>query len=117
MWKISAIHIQVENMTALSYLPKNGREKISRTNADLKENLGVSTWAAGCNYCREEYLANIGEETRNRPVSVEVPKSASKLLILEAGSQKTWHRCLSTKTISQESISIPSICIDSQSTK
>ena len=47
MWKISAIHIQVENMTALSYMLKNGREKISRTNADLKENLGVSTWAGG----------------------------------------------------------------------
>ena len=102
---------------SLVLFAENWRDKISRTNADLKENLGVSTWAGGCNYCKEEYSGNIGEETRNRLVSFEVVKSASKLLILEAGSQKTWHRSLSPETISQESISIPSICIDSQSTK
>ena len=77
---------------------ENGRGKESRTNADLKGNLGVSTWAEDPDYCltftRESQLQgrlgisaqeiflrmetmpsnfqqnmpNIGEETRNRPV-------------------------------------------------
>ena len=47
MWKMSAIHIEVDNMIALSYLLKMGR-----TNADLKENLGVCTWAGDHDYCR-----------------------------------------------------------------
>ena len=109
---MSAIHIQVDNMTGLSYLLKMGG-----TNADLKGNLGVCTWAGDHDYCRtvtkesqlqgrskisalERFLRmetvssnfqqnrpNIGEETRNRPVCFKVVKSASNLLLLEAGSQ------------------------------
>ena len=62
-------------------------------------------------------MPNFGEETRNRPVCFKVVKSASKLLLLEVGSQQSWHRCSSTETVSQESICIPSICLDSQSTE
>ena len=61
-------------------------------------------------------MPNIGEETRNRPVCFKVVKSASNLLLLEAGSQQSWNRRSSTEMISQESICIPSICLDSQST-
>ena len=112
MWKMSAIHIQVDNMTGLSYLLKMGG-----TNADLKGNLGVCTWAGDHDYCRtvtkesqlqgrskisalerflrmetvssnfQQNMPNIGEETRNRPVCFKVVKSASNLLLLEAGSQ------------------------------
>ena len=126
---------------------ENGRGKESRTNADLKGNLGVSTWAEDPDYCltitRESQLQgrlgisaqeiflrmetmptnfqqnmpNIGEETRNRPVCFNVVKSASKLLFLEVGSQQSWHRCSSTEMVSQESVCIPSICFDSQSTE
>ena len=63
----------------------------------------------------QQNMPNIGEETRNRPVCFKVVKSASKLFLLEAGSQQSWHRCSSTDMISQESICIPSICLDSQS--
>ena len=65
----------------------------------------------------QQNMANIGEETRNRPVCFKVIKSASKLLILEAGSQQSWNRCSSTEMVSQKSICIPSICLDSQSTE
>ena len=47
MWKMSAIYIEVHNMTALRYLLKMGGK-----NADLKENLGVCTWAGDHDYCR-----------------------------------------------------------------
>ena len=78
---MSAIHIQVNSMTALSYLP------------------------------------NIGEETRNRPVCFKVVKSASKLFLLEAGSQQSWHGYSSTELVSQEPICIPSVYLDSQGTE
>ena len=124
-----------------------GRDKESRTNADLKGNLRTSTWAEDHNNCRtftresqlqgslgisapkrflgmeivlsnfQQNMPNIGEETRNRPVCFKVAKSASTLLLLEARSQQSWHRCSSTEMVSQESVCIPSICLDSQSTK
>ena len=124
-----------------------GRDKESRTNADLKGNLRTSTWAEDHNYCRtftresqlqgslgisapkrflgmeivlsnfQQNMPNIGEETRNRPVCFKVAKSASTLLLLEARSQQSWHRCSSTEMVSQESVCIPSICLDSQSTE
>ena len=65
----------------------------------------------------KQNMPNIGEETRNRPVCFKVVKSASKLFLMEAGSQQSWHRCSSTDMISQESLCIPSICLDSQSTE
>ena len=132
---------------SLELFAENGRDKESRTNADLKRNLGVSTWAGDHDYCRtftresqlqgrlgisaperllrmetvpsnlQQSMANIGKETRNRPVCFKVIKSASKLLLLEAGSQQSWHRCSSTKMVSQKSVCIPSICLDSQSTE
>ena len=132
---------------SLELFAENGRDKESRTNADLKGNLGVSTWAGDHNYCRifaresqlqgrlgisaperflrletappsfQQDMANIGEETRNIPVCFKVIKSASKLLLLEAGSQQSWNRCSSTEMVSQKSTCIPSICLDSQSTE
>ena len=36
---------------------------------------------------------------------------------MEARSQQPWHRCSSTEMVSQKSICIPSICLDSQSTE
>ena len=39
-------------MTTLSFFAENGRDKESRTNADLKGNLGISTWAGDHDYCR-----------------------------------------------------------------
>ena len=132
---------------SLELFAENGRGKESRTNADLKGNLGVSTWAGDHNYCRifaresqlqgrlgisaperflrmetvpssfQQNMANIGEETRNRPVCFKVIKSVSKLLLLEAGSQQSWNRCSSTEMVAQKSICIPSICLDSQSTE
>ena len=132
---------------SLELFAENGRDKESRTNADLKGNLGVSTWAGDHDYCRifarisqlqgrlgisaperflrmetvpssfQRNMANIGEETRNRLVCFKVIKSASKLLLLEAGSQQSWNRCSSTEMVSQKSICIPLICLDSQSTE
>ena len=60
---------------------------------------------------------NIGKETRNRLVCFKVVKSASKLLLWEVGSQQSWYRCSSAEMVSQESICISSICLDSQSTE
>ena len=37
---------------SLELFAENGRDKESRTNADLKGNLGVSTWEGDHNYCR-----------------------------------------------------------------
>ena len=37
---------------SLDLFAENGRHKESRTNADLKRNLEVSTWAADHDYCR-----------------------------------------------------------------
>ena len=65
----------------------------------------------------QQNIPNIGEETRNRSVYFKVAKSVFKLLLLEEGSQQSWHRCSSTKMVSQEPIWIPSICLDSQSTE
>ena len=62
-------------------------------------------------------MRNIGEETRYRPFCFKVVKSASKLLLLEVGSQQSWHKRYSTEMVSQESIYIPSIYLDSQSTE
>ena len=62
-------------------------------------------------------MPNIGEETRNRPVCFKVVKSTSKLLFLEDTSRQSWYRCSSTEMVLQESICIPSICLDSQSTE
>ena len=129
----------------LELFAENGRDKESRSNADLKGNLGVYAWAGDHNYCqtftRESQLqdrlrisspdkfhgmetvpSNIqqdmpitGEKTRNRPVCFKVVKSASKLLLLEARSQQSWHGYSSTQLVSQESICIPSICLASLS--
>ena len=126
---------------------ENGRDKESRTDVDLKGNLGVYTSAGDHDYCRifaresqlqcrlgisaperflrmetvpssfQQNMANIGEDTRNRPVCFKVIKSASKLLLLEAGYQQSWNRCSSTEMVSQKSICIPSICLGSQSTE
>ena len=103
---------------SLDLFAENGRDKECRTNADLKENLGVSTWVRDHDYCRtftresqlqgrlgfsaperflgmeavssnfQQNMPKIGEETRNRPVCFKVVKSASRLLLLEAGCQK-----------------------------
>ena len=51
MWKMSAIHIQVDNMTALSYLLKMEGQRI-QSNVDLKGNLGISTSAGDHDYCQ-----------------------------------------------------------------
>ena len=132
---------------SLELFAENGRDKESRTNADLKGNLGISNWAGDHDYCQtftresqlqgrlgvstpekflrmetvpsnfQQNMANIGKETRNRPVYFKVIKSTSKLLLLEARSQQSWHRCSSTGMISQKTTCIPSICLDSQSTE
>ena len=65
----------------------------------------------------QQNMRNIGEETRYRPFCFKVVKSASKLLLLEVGSQQSWHKRYSTEMVSQESIYIPSIYLDSQSTE
>ena len=64
----------------------------------------------------QQNMPNIGEETRNRPVCFKVVKSASKLLLLLAGSQQSWHKYSSTEMVLQDFICIPSIYLDSQST-
>ena len=119
---------------SLELFAENERDKESRTNADIKGNLGVSTWAGDHDYCRifatksqlqsrlgisaperflrmetvpssfQQNMANIGKETRNRPVCFKVIKLVSKLLLLEAGSQQSWNRCSSTEMVSQKSI-------------
>ena len=127
---------------SLELFAENGRDKESRSNTDLKGNLGVFTWAGDNDYCqtftRESQLQDrmgilsperflrmecntmqdmpiIGEKTRNRAVCFKVVKSASKLLLLEARSQQSQHGYSSTQLVSQKSICIPSICLDSQS--
>ena len=130
---------------SLDLFAENGRDKESKTNADLKGNLGVSTWVRDHDHCRiftresqlqgrlgfsaperflgmeaassnfQQNMPKIGEETRNRPVCFKVVKSASKLLLLEGSFQHSWHGSSSTELVSQESICIPSICLDSQS--
>ena len=107
---------------SLELFAENGRDKESRTDADLKGNLGVSTRALDHDYCRtftresqlhsrlgisaterffrmetvpsnfQQNMASIGEETRNRTVCFKVIKSASKLLLLETGTQQSWHQ-------------------------
>ena len=37
---------------SLELFPENGRDKESRSTADLKGNLGVSTWAGDHDYCQ-----------------------------------------------------------------
>ena len=131
---------------SLALFAENVRDKESRTNADLKRNLGDSPWAGDHNYCRtftresqlqcrlaisaterflrmetapsnlQQNMSNIGEETRNKHVCFKVVKSAFMLLLLEARSQQSCKRCSSTEMVSQESICISSICHDSQST-
>ena len=116
---------------SLELFAENGRDKESRSNADLKENLGVYTWAVDHDYCQtftmesqlqdrlrisspdrflrmetvpsnfQQDMPNIGEKTKNRPVCIKVVKSASKLLLLEAGFQQSWRGCSSTEPVSQ----------------
>ena len=62
-------------------------------------------------------MPNVGQETRNRPVCFKAVKSASKLLLLEAGSQQSWQGYSLTELVLQESMCIPFICLDSQSTE
>ena len=133
MWKMLAIHIQVYNMTALSYLLKMGRTKnqeLMQISYDycrpftreyqLQGRLGITALERVLRMETvpskfQQNMPNIGEETRNRPVCFKVVKSTSKLLLLEAGSQQSWHTCSSTEMVSQESICISCICLDSQS--
>ena len=116
---------------SLELFVENGRDKESRSNADLKGNLGVYTWAVDHDYCQtftmesqlqdrlgisspdrflrmetvpsnfQQNMPNIGEKTKNRPVCIKVVKSASKLLLLEAGFQQSWRGCSSTELVSQ----------------
>ena len=95
------IHIQHDS---LELFAENRRDKECRTNADLKGNLEVSTWAGDHNYCRiftrkyqfqgrlvisapdrflrmeilpsnlQQNIPNIEAETRNRPVCFKVVK-------------------------------------------
>ena len=51
------------------------------------------------------------------PECVEVVKSASHLLHLQAKPQLSGEESSSIKLVSQESACIPSVCFDSQSTK
>ena len=120
-------------------------DKESRTNANLKRNLGVYT--GDHDYCRkftrksqlpgklgisaperffrmetvptsfQQNMSNIGEETRNRPACFKTVKSTSKLLFFEARFRQSWYRCSSTEMVSQESVCIPSICLYLQSTE
>ena len=147
MWKMSAYTCSGRQHDSLRLFAENRWDKESRTNTNLKGNLGVPTWAGDHNYCQiftresqfqgrlgiwapEKFLrmetvsssfqpnmANIREETRNMPVCFKVIKSASELLLLEVGSQQSWNRCSSTEVVSQKSICIPYICLDSQSTE
>ena len=124
---------------SLELFVENGRDKEYRTNPDLKGNLAVSTWAGDHDYCQtftresqlqgrisarkwilrmetvpsnfQENMPNIGEETKNRSVCFKVFKSASKLLLLEARCQQSWHRCFSTGIVSQESICMTSFAL------
>ena len=144
---MSAIHIQVDNMTALSYLlkmegAKNSdlmqiskeiwefllRQGITITVKHLPGNLNCKAdWESYHQKKSSEWklvpsdflqdLSNIGEETKNRPVCFKVVKSTSTLLLLEAGSQQTCHGSSSTELVLQQPICIPSICLDSQSTE
>ena len=120
---------RVRQHDILELFVENGRDKESRTNTDLKGNLGVSTCSRDHDYCRtftresqlqgrlgisapflrmetvpsnfQQNMASFGEETRNRPVCFKVIKSAFKLLLLEAGSRQSWHRCSSTEMVSK----------------
>ena len=104
---------------SLELFAKNGTDKESRTNANLKRNLEVSTWAGDHNYCGtftrksqlqgrlgisapkrflrmetvpssfQQNMPNIGVEIRNRPVCFKVVKSTFKILFLEARSQQS----------------------------
>ena len=130
-----------EQHDSLELFAENWRDKESRTNADLKRNLGVSTWAGDHDYCqtftRESQLQGrlgISAPERLCPLifsklcqilgkKPEIDLFASRLSNQLPShyswkpSQQCWHRCSSTEIVSQESICIPSICLDLQSTK
>ena len=144
---MSAVHIQVDIMTALSYLLKMEgtknpdlmqiskeiwefllRQGITITVKHLPGNLNCKAdWESYHQKNSSEWklvpsdflqdLSNIGEETKNRPVCFKVVKSTSTLLLLKAGSQLTCHGSSSTELVSQEPICIPPICLDLQSTE
>ena len=79
---------------SLELFAENGKDKESRTNETMPSNF-------------QRNMPNIGEETRNRSVCFKVGKSASKLLLLEAGSQQSWHRCSSTEVVSKSLYAFP----------
>ena len=141
MWKMSAYTYSGRQHDSLRLFAENGWDKESRTNADLKGNLGVPTWAGDHNYCRiftresqlqgrlgisapEKFLrmetvsssfqpnmANIRKDTRNIPVCFKVIKSASKLLLLEAGSQQSWKDALQQKWYHKSLYAFPSFAL------
>ena len=110
MENVSYTYLDRQN-DSLELFAENGRDKESRSNADLKENLGVYTWAVDHDYCQtftmesqlqdrlgisspdrflrmetvpsnfQQDMPNSGEKTKNRPVCIKVVKSASKLLL------------------------------------
>ena len=142
-----AIHNEVDNKTALSYLLKMRGAKnleliqiskevwefllvqgITITAEHLPGNLNSKAdWESRhqkdssewklCLLIFRKICQILGEKNRNRPAYFKVANSASKLLLWEAGSQQFWHRCSSTEMVLQESICIFSICLDSQSTE
>ena len=111
---------------SLELFAENWRDKECRSNADLKGNLEVFTWAGDHDYCQtftmesplpdrlgissperflrmetvpsnfQQDIPNIVENTRNRPVYFKVVKSASKILLLEDSFQHSWHGSSST---------------------
>ena len=130
---------------SLDLFAENGRDKESKTNADLKGNLGVSTWVRDHDHCRiftreSQLQGRLGfsapersSEWKLRPLifskicqrlgkKPEIDLFASRLSNQLPG-YCSWkpdakrHRCSSTEMVSQESICIPSIYLDSQSTE
>ena len=129
MWKISAIHIQVDNMISLIYLLKMGGTKnpepmqisneicfyLGRRSL-LPPNIYQESQLQGrleilaperfhgmetmlTNYIAQQNMQNIRGKTGNRPICFKVDKSSSKLLFLKAGSQQSWQSCSSTEMV------------------
>ena len=142
---MSAIHIQVDNMTVLSYLLKMGGTKnpelmqISKeiwefllgqriviTAKHLPGNLNCKAdWEFQHQKDSSEWklcpliFSKVWQILGKKPeIDLFISSLSNRLpSLLEARSQQSWYRCSSTEMLSQKSACISSICLDSQSTE
>ena len=105
---------------SLELFAENGKGKESRTNADLKGKLGVSSWAGDHDYSqtftREHQLqGKLGISAAERFLRMETVPSNFQQNMANIG-EETGNRPVYFKVITKV-LSIPSICLDSQSTE